>query len=200
MTGDLFGARFGGRPLIPAADVEPGAIFSPDRKRRYVLARQVGAGERVACFVMLNPSRADEERNDLTVAKCCEFARTWQCGYVVVVNLVPWISTDPLGLYLLREHDVISDREENKRYVVQAAHAAVKSGGPVVCAWGAHGHYLDQDLLVLRWLEDAKCAAQCLGTTVEGYPRHPGRIAYATALEPYPTAGHLEQLARRVKR
>lgn len=201
MNGDLFGgARIGASKLIPNDAITKGAIFSEDRTRRYMLARQVCAGERIACFIMLNPSKADEARDDLTVAKCSEFSRLWQCGYLLVVNLVPWISTDPLGLYVLREDEVIRDRKNNEHYVLFAARAAVKSDSPVVCAWGTHGHYLDSDVVVLGWLERAKIHAECLGTTVEGYPRHPSRIAYSTPLEPYGTPEQLAQLGRRNRR
>ena len=40
----------------------PGAKFSPDRKYRYLLTRQLGFGDGAVMFLMLNPSTADETR------------------------------------------------------------------------------------------------------------------------------------------
>lgn len=201
MSEDLFrGSLARAKRAALAEHLAPGAIFSPDRKRRYVLARQVGAGEKIAAFVMLNPSKAGEDQNDNTVTKCCEFARLWGCGWLLAVNLVPWVSTDPLGLYILDQFEVLADREANRMYVLRAARAAAESGGPVVCAWGTHGCYLDSDLCALSWLRAERIAARCLGSTCEGYPRHPGRIAYATPLEPYPTPEQLAHLEKRGKR
>lgn len=172
---------------------EPGAIFSPDRRRRYVLTRHLGRGSRIACFVMLNPSVADEHSTDNTITKCCRFTGYWECDWLMVVNLIPWVSTDPLGLYVLPQADVLRDRETNLSYVERAARAAIESEGLVVCAWGTHGWYLSADLVTLVRLRRLGIPLQCLGTTAEGYPRHPGRIAYQTPLEPY---GTVEQLAR----
>ncbi len=159
----------------------PGAVLSNDRRRRYSLTRYIGPGAKIALFWMVNPSYADESRNDNTVAKCTEFARLWGCGWLSVVNLFSWISTDPMGLYLAA--DPVGP--ENAEHCLRAARAAHESGGPVVCAWGSHGAYRDQDLAAIRWLKRERIPAACLGTTCEGHPRHPGRIAYTTTLEPF---------------
>jgi hypothetical protein len=169
-----------------APGMEPGAVFSACGRRRYLLCRHVGSGSRIACFAMLNPSVADAVHNDNTIARCIGFAQLWGCGWLVVVNLFPWISTDPLALYKAPEQ--LLD-PKNRDYFVRAAHAAHDSGGPVVCAWGAHGGLIDQDLVALAWLRRDGIPAQCLGTTADGYPRHPGRIAYTTPLDPYPGRG-----------
>ena len=49
------------------------ALFSRDRRFRYRLGRRWGDGAAV-CFVLLNPSTADETREDPTVRRCIGFA------------------------------------------------------------------------------------------------------------------------------
>ena len=45
------------------------ALFSRDRTYRYRLGHRWGDGA-AACFVLLNPSTADETREDPTVRRC----------------------------------------------------------------------------------------------------------------------------------
>ena len=45
------------------------AVFSKDRRFRYILRRKVGWDERVCLFIMLNPSTADETHDDPTIRR-----------------------------------------------------------------------------------------------------------------------------------
>lgn len=156
------------------------AVISRCRRYRYELRRRFACGHEVVCFIMLNPSTADGERDDNTITRCMRFAYQWNIGELVVVNLFALRSTNPFAL-LAEPYPV---GEENDRHIVRAAESAEL----VVCAWGAHGVLLDRDLAVLELLRGArlkKPTLLCLGTTAEGHPRHPGRIGYSTPLEPF---------------
>ena len=48
-----------------------------------------------ACFVLLNPSAADETREDPTVRRCIGFTERDGCGGLDVVNLYADATTDP---------------------------------------------------------------------------------------------------------
>ena len=73
----------------------PDARFSDDRRYRYLLTRRVGSGTKSVMFLMLNPSTADEVRDDPTIRRCIGFANSWECGWLYVTNLSPLRATDP---------------------------------------------------------------------------------------------------------
>ncbi len=153
------------------------AIFSEDRRYRYLLRRRVGESEKRVLFIMLNPSKADEERNDATIRRCIGFARDWGYGCLEVVNLFALMSTDPKAL-LETDDPVDPDNDA-------AIRAALESADTVVLAWGNHG--LDHEKRAAEVTAMACRVARpcCLGLTVKGAPRHPLRLPRTTALEPF---------------
>jgi hypothetical protein len=134
---------------------------------------------------MLNPSTADAEVDDPTIRRCMGFARSWRLGSVWVVNLFAFRATspddmkrvvNPVGPY---NDDAISDLAE---YVAPyGMHARV------ICAWGAHGGFQNRDTRVHQLLLKAKVHPECLGTTLQGAPRHPLYVKGDKPLEPYHT-------------
>ncbi len=157
------------------------AVFSEDRMRRYSLTRERGQGS-VVGFVMLNPSIADERRDDPTVRKCVGFAKRWGfTGGIVVTNLIPVITSDPwclppwAGLY-----------RDNDRHIM----AALQCCTATVVAWGgvpralARSIALAEHLLHFRELAGAR-PLFCIGLTRNGDPLHPSRTAYTTSMEPW---------------
>ncbi len=157
------------------------ALFSVCGEYRYELSRFLGPGPTVT-FLMLNPSIADATVNDHTVRKCMGFARAWQCGRLLVVNLFAFRATAPRDL--LRAQDPVGPR--NPAAVHRAMRSAEQSGGLVVCAWGTHGTWRDQHLLVAKWLQAwPAIRPMCLGFTRNGQPKHPLRLPYTTELLPW---------------
>ena len=104
------------------------AVFSEDRRYRYLLSRRVGESSRRVLFLMLNPSKADEERNDATIRRCVGFARDWGYGILDVVNLFALMSTDPKAL--LKADDPVGPDND------VAIRAALEIADTVVPAWG----------------------------------------------------------------
>jgi hypothetical protein len=162
-----------------------GAILSPCERYRYVLTRGAGAeqAQRWACFVMLNPSTADAIQDDPTIRRCLGFSRREHCDALIVVNLFAWRATDPMDLVAYDVRDPVGT--ENGDYIRGAALLAHRTGGPVVCAWGAHGRYRNQDLAVLGWIEQLSVPTVCLGTTAFGDPRHPLYVSRDAPLQPF---------------
>ena len=144
------------------------AVFSEDRRHRYTLERTIresGPERSTVLFVCLNPSTADEVRDDPTVRRCVGYARRWGFSRLVVCNIFALRSTDPKGLY---EHpDPIGP--ENDRHLLDETIRADR----VVAGWGAHGGYRLRGATVLRMLLELKRDLYILGKTKDGHPRHP---------------------------
>jgi hypothetical protein len=140
------------------------AHFSDCGCYRYELTRVWGPGPRML-FVMLNPSTADELRNDPTVARCETRAR--QAGFAGfgVVNLFALRATDPRALRLAA--DPVGP--ENDHFL----RLAVAEAGLVLCGWGNHGLLNHRASAVLPMLETAKQNLHHLGLTKAGHPKHP---------------------------
>jgi hypothetical protein len=161
-----------------------GAQFSSDRRHRYHLWRAWGDTEHRCVFVGLNPSRADEADDDLTITKCIGFARRWGFGAIDMVNLFAFVSTDPRALVGLDIATAVGGGND------LALSRAFSCGARVVWCWGATA------LPHAKWqaMGARSIASQVtktghllergtLGLTRGGAPRHPCRIAYATPFQ-----------------
>jgi hypothetical protein len=144
--------------------MECGAVFDESGMYRYSLWRAWHAGHPRVVFIMLNPSTADEQRNDPTIRRCIEFARAWQFGSVEAVNLFAYRTTD--ARELIRVDDPVG--EENDRFIEKA----VEICATIVASWGTKGGLLGRDRQVLQLLT-CKQNVYCLGVTKDGHPRHP---------------------------
>lgn len=143
--------------------VQRSATISPCGKYRYSLRRVWADENRIACFVMLNPSTADAEIDDPTIRRCIGFAKAWHFDALEVVNLFAWRSTDPAALQL--SPDAIGP--ENDAYIEQAADRAAL----VVCAWGADPFAKTQALALSAMLK--RRVLYCVGKNQDGSPKHP---------------------------
>ena len=160
------------------ASTEAPAIFSPDRRYRYVLRRQVGFGDgHGRClFICLNPSIADETTDDPTVRRCIGFARTWGYRELSVVNIFALRSTNPDALRQFT--DPIGP--ENDRHIRIEAEWVDR----IVVAWGNHGAYRGRSSEVQVLLRGLR--RKCFGLTKAGEPRHPLYLAKDTELQEFP--------------
>jgi len=153
------------------------AIFDPTGMYRYSLWREWCADSPRVAFIMLNPSTADDRKDDPTIRRCIGFARAWEFGALEVVNLFAYQATD--SSKLLRVADPVGP--ENDDYIVQAAERC----SYVVVAWGAKGVLLDRGRQVIRLLAGWRHVG-CLGITKDGYPRHPLYVRGNTKLVAFP--------------
>ena len=64
-----------------------------DKEHRYQLVR--GCDKNVICFLMLNPSNADDKKNDPTINKLEGFMSNLGHSGLIVVNLCSFITSDP---------------------------------------------------------------------------------------------------------
>lgn len=76
-----------------------GAVFSEDRFYRYALWRIWDREKPAVIFVGLNPSTANELRDDPTIVRLASFAKNWGYGGLYAGNLYAMVTKDPLDLY-----------------------------------------------------------------------------------------------------
>ena len=159
------------------------ATFSEDRARRFDLIRdwrdEAGAPDKTALFVMLNPSKAGETEDDPSVRKTIGFGRRWGYGRIVVVNLVPIVSTDPWGLPPGKGIDMLN-RAIQQRWMSEA--------DLVVAAWGSQPRAICRTIALPELVYDlfrqtAPVTMYCIGTTRRGDPLHPSRAPYTNSPE-----------------
>jgi len=153
------------------SDTSRFAYFSPDGIYRYWLEIRWASG-RAINFLMLNPSTADEQKNDPTVERCERRARMWGYPAVIITNLFAVRATDPNDMLA---HQNPTGRE-NDKWIVQAYAESIMT----IAAWGAHGKHLQRSR---RVRQDALggMPLKCLKYT-GGEPWHPLYLPYS--LEP----------------
>lgn len=141
------------------------AVFSPCRTWRYCLERVWDPALPRAAFILLNPSTADETKDDPTIRRCIGFAKAWGMGGLVLGNAFALRSTDP---FVLRDHaDPIGP--DNDQHLAELA----KGAETVVCGWGAHGVLNERDRRVCEIIEAAGAQPMALKRTFGGQPGHP---------------------------
>ncbi|MGZ3611653.1 MAG: DUF1643 domain-containing protein [Ktedonobacteraceae bacterium] len=144
--------------------IEYGAIFDIHGKYRYALWRSWSVYHPRIVFILLNPSTANEYKNDPTIRRCMGFARAWKFGSIEVVNLFAYRATNYRDLFNVS--DPVG--AENNRFIMQA----VERCSTVVLSWGTRGTLLDRDRQVMSLLA-GRNDLYCLGITKNGQPRHP---------------------------
>lgn len=151
--------------------LEAGAAFSPCGRYRCALFRRWSEAGGRCLFILLNPSTADAVRDDPTVRRCMGYARAWGYGEAEVVNLFALRATRPADLKAHPEPEGAG----NLAAILRAARR-VGRGGPIVCAWGAHGAHRGQDEKVTALLLKHGFTLLCLRRTRDGHPAHVLRL------------------------
>lgn len=153
------------------------ACYSECEDYRYSLTRTWDDAAPKVAFVMLNPSTADERRNDPTVERCERRARALGYGAFAVVNIFAFRATDPANLKRAKR----PIGPGNTQAITDALHWA----DDVIAAWGAHGAHLGQGDKIRAMLAQSGVPVLHLGLTKAGHPRHPLYVAYAAPLQPW---------------
>lgn len=148
--------------------METSAVFSECRTWRYALYRTWDWSLPGCMFIGLNPSTADETKDDPTIRRCIRFAKDWSYGSLIMTNLYAFRATDPKKLHA-----------EAKLYGGSRAvgpandwwiHKLGSTAGLIVAAWGADPGPLRSRPKVVGLLVEGLHA---LALTKSGQPRHP---------------------------
>ncbi len=138
-----------------------GATFSQCGQYRYRVWRRWIPSGTTALFIGLNPSTADESRDDPTLRRCREFTLSWGYGGFTIVNLFAYRATDPT--ILSKVEDPVGPR--NDAWIKQCA----KASDIVIAAWGNHGLHAGRGKAVRKLIPEM----YCLRINRTGEPAHP---------------------------
>jgi hypothetical protein len=157
------------------AKIQMDALISPDSIYRYTLTRTWDETKPKLLVLGLNPSTADEKKDDPTVRREIGFAIRWGYGALLKGNIFAFRATDPKKMKLAS--DPIGP--DNNRWILEMAGRAKC----IVAAWGVHGSFMNRDQAVAKLL--AWKALWCLGVTKGGFPKHPLYVKAVTPLVPW---------------
>jgi len=158
-----------------------GAVFSRDRVHRYWLWRTFDRGIGRVAFIGLNPSTANEVRDDPTVSRCIRYAQEWGFGRLDMLNVFAFRATDPKEMRAAPD-PVGPDNDEWLLGITGEVDL-------VVAAWGTHAAHLGRGPQVRELLGGIQL--HHLGLTRGGYPYHPlyrpgARFRHGAAKHPPP--------------
>ena len=137
------------------------ANFSNCRKYRYALWRIWDESKPYVMFIGLNPSTADETKNDQTINRCINYSKDWGYGGLCMANLFAFRATAPSDM-MASDEPIGSDNDE---WIKKLA----KEAGVIVAAWGNDGSYLERSKDVRNMIPDL----MCLKINKSGEPAHP---------------------------
>ena len=154
-----------------------GAFFSPCGTYRYALWRKWDDGGSYAAWIGLNPSTADEHKDDPTIRRVLDFTKRWGYSGAVMLNLFAFRATHPEVMMAAADP---AGPENNLAIAKYAEHASV-----VIAAWGNLGKFQGRDMCVLPLVKPAG-KLKCLKMTAQGCPWHPLYVPKTTTPQPFP--------------
>jgi hypothetical protein len=156
-----------------------GARLSDDRVYRYELTREWNRSGETCVFIGLNPSTADEQKDDPTIRKCIGFARRWGCERLVMLNLFAYRATDPRHMRRF-DRPIGPDND-----AVIDGYALFGSAPRLfIAAWGRHGTFQGRDAAVCERICQYR-TIMCLGRNNDGTPEHPLYVPYDRPMSIY---------------
>jgi hypothetical protein len=160
------------------------AVFSPCGLYRYRLERVFDTGQHTLSVTMLNPSYANDARDDHTIRRLVGFCTALDVRRLIVTNLAALVSPDPKGLS--KASDPIGPDND------EAIRSAAGEADIIVVGWGAGVRRLPgRASEVLAILGETSKPIMCWGLTAKREPRHPLMLPSTATLVPLARARHL---------
>lgn len=144
------------------------ATFSSNRKYRYLLKRYWDKRKPQVVFIGINPSTADENKDDATIRRLCYFANSWGFGGFSIINLFSLVSRDQQALNRVSYNEAVGGR--NAEFLHEEC-----LGSTVVLMWGdAKTIHLSRRVnYYLEVLDDLEIDLFAFKLTSRGNPAHP---------------------------
>ena len=166
------------------------AVLSECRKFRYLLHRKTNCPLRwikPMVFVMINPSTADEQKDDKTILKCIAIAEHNSCTDLYVVNLFPLRTKDVKEVDHYMKNTAASEvrpfSEENDRHITEVMNML---NAEIIVAWGAYKKIDTTKILAINFFKKHKgYDFKCVGINKDGSPKHPLFLSAKTPLIDY---------------
>lgn len=137
------------------------AIFSECRKYRYALWRVWDLNKPKLMFIGLNPSTANESKNDNTITKVIKIAKGNGYGGVYMTNLFGIVSSKPEVL----ESNGLDLQGDNNDWLITISGICKD----IVFAWGNFKQAINRSKEVAAMFENSLCIQQ----NKNGSPKHP---------------------------
>jgi hypothetical protein len=158
MTLDLF------KPTMQmTAEISDCTLYRPELRRIWDDSKPL------LPVCMLNPSDADDRKNDPTVRVLIWFATLWGYGGIIIVNLFDIRTSSPKEM--MAHAAPLSP--ENLAYIDGALNHARHRNIPLLAAWGAGGSHMVRDAWFIARARHHLVDLVCLGLTKDGFPKHP---------------------------
>lgn len=138
--------------------IHSGACFSECHNYRYYLWRIWDETISKVMFIGLNPSTASETNDDPTIKRVIHFAKGWGFGGIYMLNLFPFISTDPKYLQMTKT-------DINEKYLKEISAKCER----IVFAWGTFKEAKTMSNNIIKMFPEA----YALKINNDGSPRHP---------------------------
>ena len=133
------------------------AEFSIDKKERYSLKREWDKSKNKILYIMLNPSFADEKKDDPTIRRLISFTKKFNSGGFLVGNIFTTITPNPKEIDRSKG---ISDKNFKELFKL------INKVDQIVYAWG---NTVEEPQL----LKELVLSPKCFGKNLNGTPKHP---------------------------
>jgi hypothetical protein len=150
-------------PMQMTAEISDCKLYRPELRRIWDKSKPI------LTVCMLNPSDADDKKNDPTVRELIYFATLWGDGGIIIVNLFDFRASSPKEM--MAHAAPLS--AENTVFIDGALNLARHQDKPLLAAWGAGGSHLERDAWFIARARHHMVDLVCLGLTKDGFPKHP---------------------------
>ena len=148
------------------------ADISDCENYRYSLTREWDSGYPKVVWIMLNPSTACDETNDLTTIRCINYAKRWGYGGIIIGNLYPYRAKRPKHLKKWIEEYAKTGCDTELFYnECVISWSLMKEAELVVCAWG--NHQGEPPVWLINTSEELNKPLYYLEKCKDGTPKHP---------------------------
>ena len=133
------------------------AEFSIDKKERYSLKREWDKSKNKILYIMLNPSKADDKKDDPTIRRLINFTKKFNYGGFLVGNIFTKITPNPKEI---DKSKGISGRN------LEELLKLINTVDQIVYAWG---NTIEEP----QFLKELVLSPKCFGKNFNGTPKHP---------------------------